>query len=170
MGIKIIDIKNKTREITLICITTMVMVLFFSGYSIGKIFSNTQIKASGTIAEPVFIVENSSEINLTETQNEGNYIFSVKNYNETGNTAQVNMKYNIEILAPKEETISIKILKNNNEIQMENNKSEYFLLTKQEQQKDEYEIKIKYDKTKSTSIENILQDIQIKVHSEQVKI
>ena len=36
-------------------------------------------------------------------------------------------------------------------------------------QEDKYRLEIKYDKTKSHSIEDIIQDIQIKVYSEQIK-
>jgi len=161
--------KIKRREITLMCVLAMVMILFLSGCSIGKALASTHIKTTGSVAEPVVIVENGSEIKLTATQNEGNYTFSVKNYDETGKITQVNMKYHIEILTKKEDAISIKLLKNNQEIPMKNNVSEEFLLPKQTRQKDEYKIEIKYDKNKSTSIEDIMQDIQIKVHSEQAK-
>lgn len=161
--------KIKKREITLMCVVAMVMILFLSGCSIGKALASTHIKTTGSVAEPVVIVENGSEIKLTATQNEGNYAFSVKNYDETGKINQVNMKYHIEILTKKEDAISIKLLKNNQEISMKNNISEEFLLPKQNRQKDEYKIEIKYDKNKSTSIEDIMQDIQIKVHSEQSK-
>lgn len=162
-------IKTKKREITLMCVIAMVMILFLSGCSIGKALASTQIKTTGSIAEPVLIVENGSEIKLTATQNEGNYTFAVKNYDETGKINQVNMKYHIEILSKKDDAITIKLLKNNQEISMKNNITEEFLLQKQTRQKDEYKIEIKYDKNKSTSIEDIIQDIQIKVHSEQTK-
>ena len=36
-------------------------------------------------------------------------------------------------------------------------------------QEDTYKLEIKYDKTKNHSIEDIIQNVQIKVHSEQLK-
>lgn len=147
----------------------MIFILFFSGRSIGKALNSTKINANGEIAEPIVKVENNPKINLTATDSEGEYNFIVKNYDEEGKITQVNMKYSIEILNNLDESISIKLLKNGTEIQMNNNKTEEFLLEKANKQKDEYKIEIKYDKNKSTSIEEILQDIQIKVHSEQEK-
>lgn len=147
----------------------MVAILFFSGRSIGKALTNTQINVKGEIAEPIVIVENNPKISLTATENEGTYNFFVKNYNDYEKITQVDMKYNIEILSKLDDAISIKIFKNNSEIQMNNNKSEEFLLSKDNKQKDEYKVEIKYDKTKSISMEEIIQDLQIKVHSEQVE-
>ena len=147
----------------------MIIVLFFSGGSIGKAINNTQINVKGEVAEPIVVVENNPKINLTATEKEGTYKFFVKNYNDSEKITQVDMKYSIEILSKLDDAISVKILKNNTEIQMNNNKSEEFLLSKDNKQKDEYKVEIKYDKEKSTSIEEIIQDLQIKVHSEQVQ-
>lgn len=162
-------INKKRREITLICVIVMVLILFFSGCSIGKAISSTQIKGNGSVAEPIIVVENNPEIQLTAIKNEGNYNFLVKNYNENGKITQIDMKYNIELLNKEDDSILIKLFRNNEEIKIENNKSEYFTLTKDNKKQDEFRLEIKYDKSKSTSIEEILQDIQIKVHSEQVK-
>ncbi len=166
---KIKLIKNKKREITLICVTIMVMILFFSGCSIGKAISSTQIKSNGEIAKPILIVENNPKIDITSKQKEGNYIFYVKNYDETGEITQVDMKYYIQILNKEDDAISIKLLKNDKEISIKNNQTEEFTLKKQQRQQDKYKIEIKYDKEKSTSIEDIMQKIEIKVHSEQAK-
>ena len=166
---KIKLIKNKKREITLICVTIMVMILFFSGCSIGKAISSTQIKSNGEIAKPILIVENNPKIDITSKQKEGNYIFYVKNYDETGEITQVDMKYYIQILNKEDDAISIKLLKNDKEISIKNNQTEEFTLKKQQRQQDKYKIEIKYDKEKSTLIEDIMQKIEIKVHSEQAK-
>ena len=42
-------------------------------------------------------------------------------------------------------------------------------MPKESKKEDEYKLEIKYDKTKNHSLEDIIQDVQIKVHSEQVK-
>lgn len=167
--IKFIKIKEKTRELTIMGVTVMVLFLFFSGCSIGKAISNTQINGNAEISEPIVVVENMPEVNLTATNNEGYYYFIVKNYNEHNNVTQIDMKYYIEVLNNTKEEIIIKIYKDNKEIKLENNKSEEFLLEKSNKQTDQYKLEIKYDKTKNTSTEDIMQDIQIKVHSEQAK-
>ena len=43
------------------------------------------------------------------------------------------------------------------------------LITKDEKQEHNYKLEIVYDKTKSTSLSDIVENIQIKVHSEQKK-
>lgn len=163
-------INKKRREITLICVVVMVLVLFFSGCSIGKAVSSTYIKGNGNIAEPIIAVENDSKIQLTATNNEGQYNFIVKNYDKNGKITQIDMKYNIEISNKQDDSILIKLFKNDDEIEIKDNKSEYFTLTKEDKKQDKFRLEIKYDKTKSTSIEDIIQDIQIKVHSEQLKV
>lgn len=163
-------INKKRREVTLISVIIMVLILFFSGCSIGKAISSTQIKGKGNIAEPIIAVENDPKIQLTAMQNEGKYSFIVKNYNEKGKITQVDMKYNIEILNKKDDAIIIKLFKNDEEIIINNNQSNYFTLTKEDKKQDKFRLEVKYDKTRSTSIEDIMQDIQIKVHSEQLKV
>lgn len=79
------------------------------------------------------------------------------------------MTYNIEILSKAEESISFKLYKENEEIPLQNNKTENMKLQKEKMQEDNYKLEIIYDKTKNQSIEDIIQDVQIKVHSEQIK-
>ena len=163
-------INKRRREITIITVIAMVLVLFFSGCSIGKAISNTQIKGNANVAEPIIVVENNPEIQLTAINNQGHYDFIIKNYEKNGKITQIDIKYNIEILNKVDDAILIKLFKNNEEIEIKNNKSEYFILTKEGKKQDEFRLEVKYDKTKTTSIEDIIQNIQIKVHSEQLKV
>ena len=105
--------------------------------------------------------------NLQQSKAKENFI--VKNYNEKGKITQVDMKYKVEILNKKDDAIIIKLFKNDEEILINNNQSEYFTLTKEDKKQDKFRLEVKYDKTKSTSVEDIMQDLQIKVHSEQLK-
>lgn len=77
--------KNKkisTRKITLICIVLMVLMLFFTGYSFGKGFAETQVEALGKIAKPILIVDNNEMLNITSLDKQSNYEFIVRNYND----------------------------------------------------------------------------------------
>lgn len=167
---KIIEkLKNKKREITLVIISLIVIILFLSGYSMGKGVSNTSINGITEIAEPIMVVDNNPAVNLTTTSDTGYYEFTVKNYDETGKITQVDLLYNIEILSQLDESIIVKLYKENEEIVLENNKTQNMLLTKEFKTEDKYKMEITYDKTKSISVEDIVKDIQIKVHSEQAK-
>lgn len=148
----------------------MVILLFFCGSSIAKLLDVTQIKIDGALAQPIFNIEDNEIVNLTATNNEGIYNFLVKNYDDSGKITEINMKYNIEILNKQDESISVKIFKDNNQIEMKDNKSDYFILTNQEKQEHQYKIEIKYDETKLVPSEDIIEDIKIKVYSEQEKM
>ena len=83
--------------------------------------------------------------------------------------SQVDLSYTVEILTKTEESITFKLYRNNEEIPLENNKSQEFLLEKDKKQEDNYKLKILYDKEKAQG-RDIFQDVQIKVHTEQTKI
>ena len=141
-------LKTKRREITLILVTAMVVMLFFTGYSLGKGISDTIITTKAKIAEPILVVDSNEQVSITGTQNKGYYNFKVKNYDET---------------------IIYNIYKDNEKIPMTNNKTGNLIMTKDEKQEHNYKLEIVYDKTKSTSLSDIVENIQIKVHSEQKK-
>lgn len=167
---KIDKLKSKKRELTLIIVITIVLTLFFTGYSIGKGLADTTIKAKAEVAEPILVVENGEHINIMGATNEGIYDFKVKNFDNEGKITQVNLEYTVEIISNTDESIVFKLYKNDNEVALENNKTKKMMLFTQGQQEDRYRLEILYDKTKSDSIADIIEDVQIKVHSEQVKV
>lgn len=164
-----IPLKHRKREITLILVSVMVLALFFSGYSMGKEYSSTNIETNAKIAEPILIVENNPTIEINGKKQKEYYNFKIKNYRENGEVTQIDLNYYIEILSQTDEAISFKLYKDNQEVQLENNKTADMKLEKENVQEDYYQLEIIYDKSKSRSIEDIIQDVQIKVHSEQIK-
>lgn len=160
------NIKEKRREITLISIVLMVIVLFFTGFSFGKGLTNTDIEVSSKIAEPILKIENTPPVAITTTNNTANYEFKIKNYNETGKITDVSLKYTIEILT-EIEGINFKIYKNEQEILLQNQKTDQFILNNQDKQEDLYKLEIEY--TPSLTGKDIFEYVQIKVHSEQQK-
>lgn len=163
-----VSLKNKRREITLILVSIMVLVLFFSGYSMGKEYSSVNMDTTAKIAEPIVVVENNPMIELNGKNQNETYNFTVKNYKENGETTQIAMQYNIEIITQTEEAISFKLYRNGDEIPLENNKTSNMKLERGKQQEEKYQLEIIYDKSKGTK--DIRQEVQIKVHSEQLKV
>lgn len=163
-------LKIKRREITLVLVSIMVLVLFFSGYSMGKEHSSTNIETNAKIAEPILVVENNPVIEIDGKKQKEYYDFKVKNYKDNGEITQIDLQYNIEIISQTEEAISYKLYKDDQEIALENNKTANMKLEKENIQEDCYRLEIIYDKTKNRSTKDILQDVQIKVHSEQWKV
>lgn len=162
-------LKEKRRDITLIIIIAMVLLLFFTGYSFGKALTNTIIKTTAEVAEPILIIENNPSIDITALKNKGYYDFKIKNYDILGNVTQTDLDYSIEILASTDESIEFKLYKDNQEVEMKKNKTKNIHITRKEKQEHCYQLQILYDKTKSTSIADIIENVQIKVHSEQTK-
>ena len=162
-------LKDKKKIITAVLMLILVGILFFSGYSMGKEYSKIDINAETQIAKPILVVENNPEINLQTVNDKGYYDFVVKNYNEEGAINQVDLLYNIEILSKLDKAIVVKLYKNGEELKLQDNKTENMTLPKGIEKEEKYQMQISYDKTKETSIEDIVEEIQIKVHSEQAK-
>ncbi|MCI8412067.1 MAG: hypothetical protein HFJ40_06545 [Clostridia bacterium] len=159
---------NKERKMALILIIMMTIALFLTGKSLGKEKSNFYINNNSEIAQLICVVDNSPTINITSIKNTGRYNFKVKNYNAQGEISQVDFTYNVKIVSNMDKTITLKLYKNGQEINTKDNKTENIVLTKNEKQEDNYELEIIYDKTKSDSIGDIIQDIQLEVCAEQL--
>lgn len=162
-------IKNRKKEITIIFVIAIVLILFFSGYSMGKGFSRKDIGGETEIAKPILQVENGSSLEINNKNNKGIYEFKVKNYDEQGEKTDVDLEYYIEILDDDIENkgINIKLFKDEQEIKISENKTEKFILTKDQLKEDNYKLEITYDKNENTNMEDIIKQLQIKVHSEQ---
>ena len=159
-------LKNKKKEIIIIFSLIIILILFFSGFSIGKAYSNTQINGVSEVAMPILQVENGETLKINNKNNEGTYDFKIKNYNEEGKINQVDMDYYIEILPIDNEAISFELYKENEKLEIIDNKTTKFTLEKGTKKEDNYKIKIIYDENKNIT-ENIFEEVQIKVHSEQ---
>ena len=162
--------KNRKQQIMIICIILLIGITFFSGVSIGKAVHNTSIKINTEIAKPILEVEKASEIIITEENNTGEYHFTVKNYNDAEEISQVDLQYYIEILDDNiDNAIEYKLYKDNEKLELQDNKTQKMMLSKDTKDEQSYTLKVEYHADKNT-IEDIIDEIQIKVHSEQLKI
>lgn len=157
------------RGITIFLIIFMIISLLFTGYTMAKTLEDIIIKSNAQIAEPIFIIENNPSVDITAVNNNGIYTFKIKNYNEENKITETDLKYYIEILSNLDGSINIEIYQNDNKINFENNRTEYMKISKDKKEEIEYKIKITYDKNKSNSINDIIEKIQVKVHTEQIK-
>ena len=160
--------KNKKVEITIIFIISVVVILFFSGYSLGKGFNRKDINGKAEIAKPILEIESGNNLEINNTNEKGIYEFKVKNYNEQGEKTDVDLEYYIEILDNLANSgIELKLFKDEKEVEIKENKTENFILTKNEMREDNYKLEVTYDKSKNINMEDIIKQLQIKVHSEQ---
>ena len=134
-----------------------------------KTIEEVIIKSNAQIANPILVVENNPSIDITAANNHGIYTFKIKNFNEQNIVTETDLKYYIEILSNIDKSINMELYQGENKIELNNNKTEYIKISKDKKEEKEYKIKITYDKNKTNSITDIMQKIQVKVHTEQVK-
>lgn len=162
--------KNKRKVIIIIFVALIILIFFFSGFSIGKEFTKKDIKGNTKVAKPILEVENGSSLEINNSNKEGIYEFKIKNYNEQGEKTDVNLEYYIEVLNDFENNgIEINLFRNEQKIDINNNKTEKFILSKDEIKEDNYKLEVLYNEDKNINMEDIISQLQIKVHSEQMQ-
>ena len=152
------------KEIIKIIVVAFVLTIILSTISLGKYFNKTKINVNSGVAIPIIKLEGEQKLIINNNQENKVYNLAVKNYDENEQITQVELEYYIEIISKRNDDINFKIYKEEKELNINNNKTEKFLLTKENKQKDNYKIEIILNKKMS---ENILQNIEIKVCSEQ---
>lgn len=152
------------KEIIKIIVVAFVLTIILSTISLGKYFNKTKINMNSGVAIPIIKLEGEQKLIINNNQENKVYNLAVKNYDENEQITQVELEYYIEIISKRNDDINFKIYKEEKELNINNNKTEKFLLTKENKQQDNYKIEILLNKKMS---ENILQNIEIKVCSEQ---
>lgn len=152
------------KEIIKIIVVAFVLTIILSTISLGKYFNKTKINVNSGVAIPIIKLEGEQKLIINNNQENKVYNLAVKNYDENEQITQVELEYYIEIISKKNDDINFKIYKEEKELNINNNKTEKFLLTKESKQRDNYKIEILLNKKIS---EEILQNVEIKVYSEQ---
>ena len=163
--------KGKSTDIRLITISSIVfliIILFLAGNVIWKSISDVFINSNAKVATPIFAVQTNPKIDITEASNTGEYKFKVVNY-ENNKISDVKFAYTIEIISNSNEFINFTLYRDGKEMNLENNKTKLINMEKEKLTEHNYILKISYDKNKISSIYEIIDNIQIKVHSEQTK-
>lgn len=152
------------KEIIKIILVAFALTIILSTISLGKYFNKTKINVNSGVAIPIIKLEGEQKLIINNNQENKVYNLAVKNYDENEQITQVELEYYIEIISKKNDDINFKIYKEEKELNINNNKTEKFLLTKENKQQDNYKIEILLNKKIS---EDILQNVEIKVYSEQ---
>lgn len=150
-------------------ILSIIVIIMLCGYSMAKCIDEYIIKGRMKIAEPILEIENNPIINITESQKYGEYIFKIRNYNNKEKITETDLKYYIEISPKLDSSIDLELYQNEDEIKLNDNKTEYIKISKDQKEEREYKIKITYDKNNTVEVGDILEQIQVKVHTEQEK-
>ena len=77
------DNKNSNLKlITIILIIAIILLGLFCGYTFAKSIDEKIISADTKIANPILIIDNETNISITEIANTGIYQFTIKNYDD----------------------------------------------------------------------------------------
>lgn len=92
------------------------------------------------------------------------YNLKIKNFNKEEKINEINLEYYIEFLINSREIFRYKVYKNEQEIKLNENKTDRFLLSNTERQEDEYKIEILLN---DIFAKEINENIKIKIYFEQ---
>lgn len=160
------NIKNNKKRITGITVLTIVIILLSSRIVYAKYINVERLTSTLSIATPIFIVEGKETTKISEINNIGYYEFSIKNFNET-KISETGFLYTIEILSNTDESIQFELYNEETKIPLEDLKTQQLSIIGNEKVEQQYKLKIIYDNTKGTAGKDILEEVQVKVHSEQ---
>ena len=86
----------------------------------------------------------------------------------------VDLDYTIEIISNTDESVKFNLYNNNEnnktKVDLKDNKTDKISLPRNSRQDHNYKLEVIYDETKALSASDILENIQVKVQSEQSKI
>ena len=164
-----IYIKQKVNKKTLIAIIVLIIILLFVPKVYAKYMDAIILKSNTQIAKPIFIVEGTEISKINSINNVGYYEFYVKNYDEN-NISEIGFNYVIEIVTELNESIKFELYKGDEQIELKDLKTNEIYIGANEKIEQKYKLKIIYDKNLNSIGKDILQEVQIKVHSEQEEI
>lgn len=163
------NIKEKKKIIISTIILTAIIILLSTHMVYAKYITTDKLNYTLSVAKPIFIVKGEEVTKISEINNIGYYEFSVKNFNES-NISETGFLYTIEIVSDTDESIQFELYNEEIEIPLENLKTEKLSIIGNEKIEQKYKLKVIHDRAKGESGKDILEEVQIKVHSEQVKI
>lgn len=161
--------QRKTKNITYGILIFMICLLYLTGFSFAKNIEHILLKSNTSIAEPIFLVEGGKSIQISEKDREKYYEFTIRNY-EGEKISDMDLRYFIEINPIiHAQTVSCQLFRNGEEVHLENQKTELIEIPKEVKKEHQYQLKITYQQDLEKLGQDIFQEIQLKVHSEQQK-
>ena len=158
--------KNKIKTMFLISIS---IVILCAPIVSAKYNFLENLKGGAQVAKPIFEVKGIEKSKISALNNIGYYEFCVKNFNEQ-EVSEIGFVYTIEIISNTDESIKFELYENEKQIELQNLKTENLYIQGNEKIEQKYKLKVIYDNTLGQKEKDILEDVQIKVYSEQEKV
>lgn len=159
----------KNKKILIIVLIVVISSAILIPTSISKFKEKEEIKDKIEIAEPIFIVEGNEKTKISAINNIGYYEFSIKNFKDT-KVSETGFKYIIEIVSKTDDAIKFELYREDELLKLEELKTEELSIAGNEKIEQRYKLKVTYDNTKGTQGKDILEEVQVKIHSEQMEI
>lgn len=163
------NIKDKKKIVTVIIILTILVILLSTHIVYAKYMTADKKSTKLDVATPIFIVEGGETTKISEINNIGYYEFLIKNFNET-KVSEIGFLYTIEIISNTDETIQFELYNEETQIPLKDLKTEELSISGNEKIEQKYKLKVIYDSSKGNGGKDILEEVQVKVHSEQEQI
>ncbi len=157
--------KKKTKRLLFLLIF-LILLGMLVGVSLAKCEVQIQGQAFANIAKPILEIRKEQSLFITAQSPRAVYEFEIRNYQEE-EVNQVEMEYYLEIVTPKNEAIHFTLYQGETQIPLVENKTEKIKLEKEEKQIHSYRLEIHYDQTKQNTQQDIVQNVEIKIHSIQ---
>lgn len=160
--------KNKKKIIILIIALCLILVMLtlFTTDTYSKFFGKILGESKTEIAEPIFMLEHTDKKVVDNNNQEIDYYFKVKNYNDS-NVNEVNLKYILEITPIQDKAIILTLYKNNQKIDLNEQKTSYIEIGHTTKQEHQYRLNVKYDKNNQENSYDINSNIFIKAYAIQ---
>lgn len=160
---------KKTIKIILGLIALTIVIIFLLMYksTFASFIAKIAGKGSSTVAEPIFIMENTEKMQLNDNNTEINYYFNIKNFDENSNRSQTDLKYIIEISPIMDKSIIFNLYKDDKVITLNNQKTDYIDLSKDLDEIHKYRLNVKYDRESTNLTDDIKDNIFIKADAIQ---
>ena len=160
------NIKGGIKIKEKIIILLIIIIIIFSKESLSKYSKKISIDIDSEITEPIIEIEDDPKVILNSSETKTFY-FKVKNFNREDKINEVDLEYYIEFMTNITEEINYKIYKNDEEIKIENNKTEKNLLRSNIKQEDNYRIEISLN---DIYLKEIKEEVKIRLYFEQKRI
>ena len=160
--------KNKKKIIILIialCLIALIIGLFTSD-TYSRFFGKVLGESTTKVAEPILVLENTDQKIVDNSNQEIDYYFTVKNYNNS-NVNEINLKYMIEITPIQDRAITLTLYKDNQPVELSEQKTAYMNIGNTTKEEHQYRLNVKYNKNNFENSYDINSNIFIRANAIQ---
>lgn len=158
--------KTNNNKLSTTLIIAIIIFILLTHIVYAKYMSVEKISVGVKVANPIFIVEGKEITKISEINNIGCYEFTIKNFDDS-NISEIGFVYTIEIISNTDESIQFQLYSGDKEIPLKELKTTELSIKGNEKVEQNYKLKVTYDCSKGTEGKEILEEVQVKVHSEQ---